>query len=619
MFSTLRPIFGSLLIGALLISCSPADRSNQTVSVDEIRQANAMLDAFGRQELLRSPELATRLGLSSQTAGYSYIDKLDDRSQAGFERARLERIEMFEKLSRIDPAGMPADTRLTLSITKATLESLVELSGFGHGQLSLGFSRPYAADQLSGAYLDLPDLLINRQIIRNREEALAYLTRLSLVADAIDDDARRLRADAHAGVIPPDIILTRMIEICRDFNQSDVTAHPLLSAFESLSLVATDMSDAERQAIMERIKTTLQNDILPAYMRFEKTLEDLLQKAPETPGIWAIKHGDTYYKSALEFYTGQSLDPDQLHTEGLQIVADLTRELNLALQEAGFADGTIKARLDEINALPEQIFDNTPEGRRALMDSFSIYKAAITQRLTRLVPSVPQTRLIVDQVPDFLKANAPGGYYASAPADGSSPAIFYINLRDTAEWPAYSLPTLYFHEAIPGHHLESALLSEQGRLPLVRQLIWLPVYGEGWALYAEDLANELGVYKDDPLGKVGYLQSLLFRAARLVADTGLHQKRWSRQQAIDYLVETTGQSESAMETEVDRYTVWPGQAVSYMVGRQFIWSLRQRAQIKLKQRFDLAKFHGTLLSNGPRPLSQLETDIDTWIASQLTD
>ena len=286
------------------------------------------------------------------------------------------------------------------------------------------------------------------------------------------------------------------------------------------------------------------------------------------------------------------------------------------MQEAGFPDGTIAERLAEINLLPGQIFANDAEGRRALLQSLTDRLDATYARLSQIIPTPPRTRVSVAQIPAFLAANAPGGYYAAAPADSTSPGTFFINLRDTNEWPAYSLPTLLYHETIPGHHLESALTAEFGNLPTLRQLIWLPAYGEGWALYAEDLADEIGAYEDDPLGRIGYLQSLLFRAARLVTDTGLHHKRWSREEAITYLVDTTGQPRSAMETEVDRYTVWPGQAVSYMVGRQFIWKLRQRASTALGAKFDLKAFHQTILSNGPRPLQLVEADIEAWIAEE---
>ena len=608
-----------LTCSLVLAACGEKAAENRGNKLETIREANALLDAFGRQELLRSPETSSRLGLRPEKAGFFYADKLDDRSQAGFERARLLRLETLEDIERFDTVAVSGNTRTTLNIAKASLTSVVDMSAFGHGQVSLGFSRPYAADQLSGAYIELPNLLINRQSVRDKAEALVYIKRLSQVASAIDDDGRRMQAESSVGIVPPDFILALMIAISKQLNQANTAgdeAHPIVAAFENLSLGATGLSPEERNDMIRMVETLIQDDVLPAYARFEQRLENLLPEAPSAPGIWSIRNGEAYYEAALKFYTGQDVKPAALHNEGLKIVSDITAELDTALQEAGYSEGSVLQRLEELKKLPEQFFPNTQEGRDALLATLQERLQATKPQLARLIAAPPRTRLSVAEVPDFLAANAPGGYYQPAMADGTTPAIFFINLRDTAEWPAYSLPTLFYHEAIPGHHFESTIAAEQGNLPLVRQLIWLPVYGEGWALYAEDLASELGVYADDPLGRIGYLQSLIFRAARLVADTGLHHKHWSREEAVTYLVNTTGHSQTSMETEVDRYSVWPGQAVTYMVGRQYIWKLRQRSQTALGDAFDLAAFHNVILSNGPRPLALVEADIDAWIANQ---
>lgn len=619
------------MLGLILAACGGQTPSRQTASQQDIKKTNALLEQFGQQELLRSPEASSRLGLHADRAGYYYSDKLDDRSQAAFERARLARLEMLEQMEHIDPQTLPTSTRVTFEVAEISLTSLVEMAAFGHGQTSLGFSRPYAADQLSGAYIDLPDLFINRQLIRNKREAIAYIDRLSQMADAIDDDGRRLLTDARAGVRPPEFILDRMISLIDELRDpatepenentlnnipSPETAHPIVVAFDNLSLGLRDIEPDERRQMVALVEQLINDDIAPAYARFEKTVRDLKADASQTPGIWAARNGDDYYKAALRFYAGETLDPHTLHQEGLQIVERLNAEIDIALQEAGLFEGSIYERLDALNTRPDQLFENTPEGKTALLESLKNRIEITRAELPRLIKTPPRAGLRVAAIPDFLAVNAPGAYYAAAPVDGTVPAIFYINLRDTKEWPAYTLPTLFYHEAIPGHHFESALTSEKGNMPILRQLIWLPVYGEGWALYAEDLAAELGVYKDDPLGQVGYLQSLMFRAARLVTDTGLHHKRWSREQAVDYLVQTTGQSRTAMENEVDRYTVWPGQAVSYMVGRQFIWKLRQRSKDALGDRFNLPEFHDIILSNGPRPLTMVEADVGAWLVSQ---
>ncbi len=618
MAQTLSSPCGFLLAACLLTACgdtgSRADNrpSKAAVRVDQI------VREIGQSELRQSPETASRLGLSIDKTGYNYTNLLDDRSQAAFERRRLVRLEASARFENIDATTLPEPSRTNFLVTQSALRGMIGMSKFGHGQVSFGYSRPYAADQLSGAYIDLLDLLLNRQNVRSEAEAWAYIDRLGQLASAMDDDRRRLIAEASAGIGPPDFIFERMIQLSAELSAPNENGiHPLMETFSNLSENIGDLPPETRQKMMQVVNRTVSLEILPAYQRFADTLGTLAGDAREAPGVWAIPNGDDYYRAALQFYTGQiDIDPAKLHEDGLSIVEAINTELNFALQEAGYSEGTILERLALINQSPEQIFPNNEAGRRALLELLETHLDRARQLSAALITNPPDTNIVISPVPDILSSNAPGGYYSPASANGSAPATFYINLRDTSEWPAYSLPTLLYHEALPGHHLESALIAEQRGLSITRQLIWLPVYGEGWALYAEDLANEHGAYTDDPLGKVGYLQSILFRAARLVADTGLHYQRWSRQRAVTYLAETTGQSVSAMETEIDRYTVWPGQAITYMTGRQFIWSLRQRAQNELGTDFNLAAFHQMILANGPRPLSLIETDFERWIAAQ---
>lgn len=622
--------YKTLLAMASLLFCLPMSSCGQEIadytgnSLQQIRQANAALDAFGQQELRRSPETASRLGLTAQLSGFAHENLLDDRSQAAFERARLERLAMLERLSRLDLLRAPQDLKVSLTTSLSALRSLVDISEFGHGRASLGFARPYAADQLAGAYIDLPDLLINRQTIDNREEALAYLDRLAGLAGAIDDDRRRLLSDAKTGIVPPDFILlemARLADTLAALPEVDPDApepvtppvHGLVSAFDDLVLGIEDISGTELQRIRAEISRIVTVETLPAYARFRNALLELAREAPSAPGVWTLRNGEAYYQTALKFYTGQDLEPAALHQEGLRIVISLTAELDTALAGAGLAEGSVGERLAILNTRPDQVFPNDDAGRDALLASLAARITETRTALDRIIAEPPRTRVAVAEVPDFLAAHSPGGYYAAAPADNSAPAFFFINLRDTAEWPAYTLPTLLYHEAIPGHHLESSIIAERGRLPIIRQMIWLPAFGEGWALYAEDLADELGLYEDDPLGRIGYLQSLLFRAARLVTDTGIHDLKWSREDAVAYLVNVTGQSRSAMETEVDRYTVWPGQATAYMVGRQFIWKLRRDSQRALGRDFDLRAFHEIILGQGPRPLDMVQADVEAWV------
>ena len=608
----------ALVITMALGACGASDTSDARDAAQRAFQVDQAVKEIGQAELRMSPETASRLGLSRDQAGFDYANLLDDRSQAAFERKRLLRLEAKSSLDQFDPSSLTEPSRTNLLVTKSALDNMIMMSRFGHGQISFGYSRPYAVDQFSGAYIDLPNLLLNQQNVRNESEAWAFIERLAKLASSIDDDRRRMIAESDAGISPPDFIVERMAKLSSELAAlNEFGIHPLFDTFRNLTAGISSLSPEDRELMLRRADVIISKDIIPAYEAFYEALMNLSASARSAPGVWAITNGDDYYQAALEFHTGQAgIDPAIMHEDGLKIVDAINAEIDIALQEAGYSDGTIIERLALINQAPSQIYPNDDDGRRAILDILNKHLDRAQSIVHTLVTSPPSTPVRIAPVPEILTENAPGGYYSPASANESTPATFYINLRDTSEWPAYSLPTLLYHEALPGHHLESALIAEQGGLSITRQLIWLPVYGEGWALYAEDLANEFGAYTDDPLGKIGYLQSILFRAARLVADTGLHHQRWSRDRAVGYLVNTTGQSQSAMETEIDRYTVWPGQAVTYMTGRQFIWSLRQRGQNALGQDFKLAEFHQMILINGPRPLTLIEADFENWIADR---
>jgi uncharacterized protein (DUF885 family) len=280
------------------------------------------------------------------------------------------------------------------------------------------------------------------------------------------------------------------------------------------------------------------------------------------------------------------------------------------------AEGSVGARMDKLAKDPKQLYPNTDAGRKELL-------AALNQQIADLQPLLPKyfgvlakAKLEIRRVPPYIEAGAPGGYYMTGSVDGSRPGAYYINLRDTSEWPKFSLPTLTYHEGEPGHHWQGSIALES-KLPLIRGgMLDFSGYAEGWGLYAEQLADEMGVYKNDPFGELGYLQSMVFRATRLVVDTGMHYKKWSREKAIDFMVEATGDQRSSVTTEIERYAVWPGQATAYMVGRETINRLRDEAQLQLADKFDLRAFHDLVLTNGSVPLSVLDTVVKNWIQQQ---
>ena len=606
-----------LLGGFILAGCGAAPRDLGHAPPETAAEVSGFLDKIARTELSYSPETSTQLGLSAEAAGYEYFARLDDRSEAGITRIGLERIDILNTLDRIDADTLPKALATSVRAVRAAYADTVNFRAFGHGQVALGFVRPYAVDQLSGGYVDVPDLLLNRQSIRVPDDTGAYLARLAALAGTIDDERRRLLADEDRGVRPPGFILERMRTLAISLMAEETPIHPVVVALENQLIARSNINEAFRQRVVSQAQDIVSDMIIPSYQKFVDTLVAMEARASDAPGVWQLPSGDIYYDAVLAFYSGRTATAQTVHDEGLAQVANLTERLDRALIANGYTEGTIGERLALLGQEPEQIFSNDDEGRRALIDSLRLRIGTMEDRMGEIIETAPSTGVSIASVPDYLTPTAPGGYYISAPADGTAPGLFFINLRDTLEWPAFTLPTLLYHETLPGHHLESALISEQANLPLIRQMIWMPVFGEGWAVYAEDLAYELGFYDEDPLGELGYLQSLLFRAARLVVDTGLHHERWSRQRAIDYLVNITGQPETAMTTEVDRYTVWPGQATAYMSGRQAIRALREDAQLILGDNFSLKAFHGVILGNGPRPVELVERDVEAWVVERL--
>ena len=607
---------GGLSLALCMAACSP--------SVDDAgtprriaRQVDQLMTTLAQTELARDPEMATRLGLSEKAVGYEFNRYLTDRSQATYERVRVSRLEMLQALAEAPkPAPGSPQARHLETLIKA-YETAESLFVAGHGQTGLGVAYPYVADQMRGAYIDVPELMTRAHPVLTAQDARNYVSRLGALPDAIDDERRRLNADAAAGIIPPDFILRRMAVLATEMGAGTAQEHILVVTLDSLLGGPEDLSEDERAKLAARARQLVETGILPAYARFADDLIALSARAPSDPGVWHLAGGNAYYDAALAAFTYDDVSAVELHALGQREVVALTDELNAALTEAGFAEGTVAERLQALAAMPGQIYEDSDEGRAALLDRLRQLEMKAESELAGEIPSLPKTRVAIRDVPDFLESASPAAFYNAAPANGSAPALFEINLSSMADWPDFTLATLVYHETVPGHHLESAVAAERANLPLARQMIWNVAYGEGWGVYAETLADDMGLYDDDPLGRIGYLQSMLFRAARLVTDTGVHRMRWSRQQAVDYMTQVTGQPETAMAQEVDRYVVWPGQAAAYWVGRQRILDLRERAERVLGPKFDRAAFHEVILAGGPRPLDILEQDVENWYGAQV--
>lgn len=557
----------------------------------------AMLDRFFYGRLDDSPEQATRLGLDTGPRA-ALKAKLSDESAAGQTRDLARAKAELAELRAFDPNGLSAAATLDHEIVTYQLtRAIAGAEKFPYGS-SLGRFAPYILSQLTGPYRDVPDFLESQARVRDAAEADAYLSRLEAFPKSIDDSTDRQRADASRNVFAPDYILDTTLKQLASAMERPADQTVMVATFAA-KLKAANLP-ADRVA---RATSIVRDTVFRAFERQRALVAELRAKAVHDAGCWRLPDGDAYYAAAAEAATTVPMSGDEIHRLGLAQVAEIGTRIDGILKTQGMTQGTVGQRLVALNERPDQLYPNTDAGREALLAQLNRQIVAMQARLPEAFATLPKAPVEVRRVPPTIQAGAPGGYYQNASLDGSRPAIYYINLRDTFDRPKFGLATLTHHEGVPGHHLQVSLALESDDIPLIRRRGFFSGYSEGWALYSEQLADEMGMYDGDPLAQVGYLQSLLFRATRLVVDSGMHAKRWSREKATEYLIATTGIARGRSQGEIDRYTVWPGQACSYKIGHT-TWT-RLRAEAQKRPGFDLKEFHAVLLQ-GAMPLAVLD-------------
>jgi uncharacterized protein (DUF885 family) len=602
----LRALATAAIAAGSVTACSP-----QKVSADP--ELAALILEIGQAEMSRSPEEADMLGLSEQAFGGPYARLLNSRTMASAEQTRTVRLEFLNQLEAIDRTALSRDAQRQLDTTLFVLQSAMAVDGHGYGHTNLGWASPYLINPQDGAYTDLVKFMIRHSPMRTRANVDEWLARLDLIDDALRDERRRFEVDLDSGATPPRAILTRTLARVRALTPVVPRDQELMRFFTEALAQVPELPEADATKLTERAVKQVGGPIAAEYRELGAVLEKALAKAADAPGVWRLPGGEEYYREALHLYTTTDMTPAQLKAAGEKLVTDLSTQIEAILLELGQEDGTVGQRLHALSIDPANLFPETPEGRIALMAAITEQIEWAQARLPRIVTAGPKAKVELRQAPVVSQDTAPGAYYRPASLDGSRPPTYNLNLRSTLDFPVWTLPTLTYHEAIPGHHIQAQLAREKPDQSLLALLTASPAFSEGWAVYAEDLADELGAYENDKLGKLGYLQSLLFRAARLVVDTGIHAERWSREEAVNYLVSTTGLPHAAMENEVDRYIIWPGSASAYMAGRETIRRLRRDATQALGASFDLRSFHEAVLGHGPRPLPVLEQDIADWI------
>jgi uncharacterized protein (DUF885 family) len=567
----------------------------------------ALFDAFFQEGLRERPEGATQLGLD-KGANADLRAKLSDASDAGRAAARALTADQLRRLALIDRSRLSPADRLDYDVVKYTRESSAAVEAFDFGGGGYGPS-PYVVSQQTGAYQSVPDFLDTKHPINDAADADAYLSRLTAFGKQLDDQTGRMRHDAGIGVSPPDFILgttrTQMAAMLVPADRALVVT--------SLARRAAAKGLGDRYAAdAARIYT---DRVLPALQRQDAEIARLRAVAKHDAGVWQFPQGPEFYAVALHNTTTTRYSPQEVHDIGLAQARDIGARLDGLLKAQGMTKGTVGERMAALYADPSQLYPNTDAGKADEIAYCNRRLDEIRPKLPTVFSRIPNYKFEVRRVPPATEAGAASAFSQSPALDGSRPGLVYFNLHDSAEWPKFCLSTTVFHEGLPGHQFEGGLALGNKNLPLIRKTGGFSGYGEGWALYAEQLADEIGMYDDDPLGRLGYLKFLLFRANRCVVDTGIHHLRWSREKAIDYFVTQEGEAPGFATREVERYCTNPGQACSYKLGHTVFTGIRAKAKAAMGAKFDIKAFHDAVLNCGRVPLDILQNVGDAWIAS----
>lgn len=595
-----------LAAGATAVVATHASAQSRPAASGADQQLSALFDQFFQEALKESPELATSLGLDTG-ARAPMKSELRQASLADLAHRKQLTADQLARMTRIDRkalSGMPAVNYDAVYYDLATTDAANRQFNYG-GE---GAGSPYVVSQITGSYQDVPDFLATQHTIETAADCDAYVARLHQFGRLMDQEVERVRHDAGLGVIPPDFAVKGAIASMRT----------MLVPPHASSLVRSLVTRAKAKGIAGdwegQASAAYTQAVVPALQRQLALMQSLLPKATHDAGVWKLPDGEAYYAAALKAQTTTDLTPAEVHKMGLDVTRQLHARADVLFRKIGLTKGTIAERYGALYKDPKYIYPNTDAGKAQEIAALNKIVQDMQRRLPQYFDVLPKAGLEIRRIPKETE-QAASTHYTEGSLDGTRPGIYWLNLRNTAEAPFWDMPTTTYHEGIPGHHLQLSL-QRQADLPMIRKVQGFGAYIEGWALYAEQLADEMGVYKDNPAGELGYIHDALLRSGRLVTDTGIHAMRWSREKAVATLSSIDGDPVSLSGQEIERYAVWPAQACDYMVGKLTILKLRAKARAALGARFDIKKFHDAVLLAGSIPLTVLEHHVDDWIASQ---
>ena len=571
---------------------------------------NLFYEKVFAETVFGEPELLSQLGFVEQFGITRHNGKLNDESPAHQQKV----IDQWKKdLAQLREYPLDRQTpsqKLSTHVLDWFLERQVEGEKWQWHN--------YPVNQLFGVQNQFPSFMANTHRLLAKRDCDYYLMRLNGVPRKFDQLLENLKAREERNILPPRFVVAEVLKEMSDFVAKPAPQNILATSFKERTAKIDKLTETERTDFQKRVEASITNSVYPAYQRLIDYFKSIEPKTTTDDGVWKMPDGDAFYAHVLHENTTTTLPPNEVHELGLREVSRIEAEMRAILDGNGFANTPIGQAMEKLGKDPRFLFPNDDKGRAEALAEYTRLLDTATERSKQLFLTVPKAKYEVRRVERFKEATAPGAYYQPAAMDGSRPGIFYANLRDMNEVPKWGMKTLAYHEGIPGHHWQISIAQELKGVPQFRKVIPFTAYAEGWALYCEWLAKQVGWYENDPFGDLGRLQAELFRAVRLVVDTGIHAKRWTREQAIAYMREKTGMGEKEVKSEIERYIVAPGQACAYKVGMLKIQELRARAEKELGQKFDQREFHETVLKNGALPLEILEEQVNDYIRQKKT-
>jgi uncharacterized protein (DUF885 family) len=616
------PLFRLTLLAstALLAACStttpdplvapppaeaPAAEAPPAPARDQAAELKAFFEEYDKAELALSPLSKAYRGIKDGDYG-----KLDEFTDAAAIRNReLDQRTADEMARRFDRASLSPEDQLSYDLLLYRNQRSASIFGYRNNA--------YVFDQMNGAQADIPAFLINIHKVENEEDARNYISRIRASGTYIDQAIAISIEREKLGILPPRWVFPQVLDQSRNLISgapfSSGKDNDLFADFKT-KVGKLSIPQESKDALIAEARSAMTESMGPAYQRLIATLTDQQKRAPADDGIWRFRDGAAQYQALLKFYTTTDLTPDQVHELGLAQVARIHGEMNAIREQVDFK-GNLQQFFAHIRDGKQFYYPNTAAGKQQYIDESRKAQTQVAAQLPRYFGRLPKTELQIKAVEPFREKSAGKAFYNDPPPDGSRPGIYYVNLYDMRNMPSVEVEALFCHEGIPGHHLQGALLSElaEGEVPPFRQFSGYTATDEGWGLYAEKLCKEMGLYTD-PYRDFGRLQLELHRAIRLVVDSGIHHKRWSREQAIKYVEDNSADAKGGIVKAIERYVVYPGQATAYMVGKLKIEELRAKAKAELGAKYDDRGFHDTVLLAGSMPLAMLETRVNEWIA-----